>query len=80
MEDRLFIESFEGDKGTAEVYELHRGQPLGVEKVDYEVDFAGDTYYARSIGEASLIAAELSGDRRFVDAALWAWRRTQTSP
>jgi hypothetical protein len=62
------IESFEGPKGRAEVYEVVTAGEgaMAVETVDYEVLLNGDTAETvKSMGEAAILAAELSGDGRF---------------
>ena len=68
---RDFIEAFEGPKGKAEVYEvvtLPQGG-LGVEKVEYEVMFNGASARTLlSMGEASVVACELSGNQRFLSS------------
>jgi hypothetical protein len=66
---RDFIEAFEGPNGKAEVFEVVTPPSggLGVEKVEYEVEFNGAV--ARtvlSMGEASVVACELSGNPRFL--------------
>jgi hypothetical protein len=68
--ERQFIESFEGPKGKAEVYEVVTppGQGMGVEKVEYEVSINGSKRFVSSMGEASILACELSGDSRFLKA------------
>ncbi len=66
--ERRFIENFEGAKGKAEVFELD-SEPegrLGVHKVEYEVSFKGESHVVLTMGEASVLACELSGDPRFV--------------
>ena len=65
MNDRLFIEAFEGEKGRAEVYEVLSKDALGIEKVVYEILFAGQRHEVPSMGEASVLASELAGDKRF---------------
>ena len=64
---REFVEAFEGPKGKAEVYEVVTPPAggLGVEKVEYEVTIKGQTHTVLTIGEASILACELSGDPRF---------------
>lgn len=64
---RQFIEAFEGPNGKAELYETVRtfgGRPH-VEEVEYEVLFNGQSEFRLTIGEASILACELSGDPRF---------------
>ena len=62
------IESFEGSKGRAEVYEVvsvGEGE-LAVETVDYEVILNGhESHTVKTMGEAAILAAELTGDGRF---------------
>ena len=64
-----FIEAFEGPNGRAEVFEvvtLPTGG-IGVEKVEYEVVFNGETSRTvMTMGEASVLACELSGNPRFL--------------
>ena len=62
------LESFEGPKGRADVYEvITRGEgALAVETVDYEVVINGTpSQTVKTMGEAAILAAELSGDSRF---------------
>ena len=62
------LESFEGPKGRAEVFEvISRGEgDLAVETVDYEVILNGTpAETVKTMGEAAILAAELSGDGRF---------------
>ena len=62
------LESFEGPRGRAEVFEVvTRGEgALAVETVDYEVVINGaPAETVKTMGEAAILAAELSGDRRF---------------
>jgi hypothetical protein len=62
------IESFEGSKGHAEVFEvISVGEgDLAVETVDYEVILNGaESHTVKTMGEAAILAAELSGDNRF---------------
>lgn len=66
-ETRQFLESFQGPKGTAEVFEVveERSGRLGVEEVTYEVLFQGERHVVQTMGEASILACQLSGDDRF---------------
>jgi len=64
---REFIEAFEGPHGKAELYEVVKtfpGRPH-VEEVEYEVMFRGESQFRLTLGEASILACELSGDPRF---------------
>ena len=65
---REFIESFEGPKGKAEVFEVVTPPAggIGVEEVVYEVIFDGETQTVSTMGEASILACELSGNQRFL--------------
>jgi hypothetical protein len=65
MQDRLFIEAFEGDQGRAEVFEVLGKDSLGIETVIYEVLFREERHELPSMGEASVLASELAGDNRF---------------
>ena len=64
---REFIESFEGPKGKADLYEVVKTSPARphVEEVEYEVVFRGASQSRLTIGEASILACELAGDPRF---------------
>ena len=66
--ERQFIESFEGPKGKAEVFEviIPPAAGIGVEKVEYDVVIKGQSHKVLSMGEASILACELSGDSRFL--------------
>ena len=60
------IETFNGPKGKAEVFEVVEPGSLGVEKVEYQVILNGELRQTvLSMGEASTVACELSGDPRF---------------
>ena len=62
MEKEL-LRVFEGPKGKAEVFELvgiDTGR-AGVEKVEYEVCFGDQRRIVGTMGEAAIIAEELSG-------------------
>lgn len=64
---REFIEAFEGPNGKAELYEVvttYVGRPH-VEDVAYEIVFNGRSESRMTLGEASILACELSGDPRF---------------
>ena len=62
------IESFDGPLGHAEVYEVVTPSAgLGVEQVEYRVLLNGELKQSvLSMGEASVVACELSGDTRFL--------------
>ena len=66
--ERQFIEAFEGPRGKAEVFEVVTppAAGIGVEKVEYEVVIKGQSHTVLSMGEASILACELSGDPRFL--------------
>jgi hypothetical protein len=61
----MFIEAFEGPKGRSEVFEIVGKDALGIEEVTYEVIFNGQMQNVQSMGEASILAADLAGDPRF---------------
>lgn len=65
---RDLIEAFEGPSGRAEVFEVVDETPgrTGVEKVEYEVVFKGERRLEQTMGGASVLACELSGDPRFL--------------
>jgi hypothetical protein len=65
VQDRLFIERFEGAQGVAEVHEVIAKDASGVEQVVYEVTFGGERHEVLTMGEASVLASELAGDARF---------------
>ena len=64
---REFIEAFEGASGKAELYEVVKtfSNRPHVEDVEYEILFNGESQFRLTIGEASILACELSGDPRF---------------
>ena len=70
MEDktaRELIESFAGPHGQADLYEVVKTNPARpyVEDVQYEIVFNGKSDFRLTVGEASILACELSGDPRF---------------
>ena len=65
VQDRLFIERFEGPNGTAEVHEIVGKDASGVETVVYEVNFGDQRHEVMTMGEASVLASDLAGDQRF---------------
>ena len=67
-EERTFIEAFEGPNGKAELWEVVGTDPNrpGIEKVEYQVTINGQTQSRPTIGEASILGCELSGDPRFI--------------
>ena len=70
MEDRTareLIESFVGPHGQADLYEVLKTNPTRpyVEDVQYEIVFNGTSEFRMTVGEASIVACELSGDPRF---------------
>jgi hypothetical protein len=65
-DNRMFIEAFEGPKGRSEVYEIVGKDATGIEQVTYEITFNGQLQQkVESMGEASILAADLAGDPRF---------------
>ncbi len=54
---------FEGPKGKAEVFELVGAESgrIGVEKVEYEIRFGEERRVVGTMGEAAIIAEELTG-------------------
>ena len=66
MADRELITVIEGPKGRAEVYEVSEGASAtsatsGVMSSTYEVVMGGATESVMTLGEASIVAHELSG-------------------
>jgi hypothetical protein len=61
----MFIEAFEGAKGRSEVYEIVGRDATGIEQVTYEIMFNGQQQHVQSMGEASILAADLAGDTLF---------------
>ncbi len=66
MADRELITVIEGPKGRAEVYEVSEGASTtsatsGVMSSTYEVVMGGATESVMTLGEASIVAHELSG-------------------
>ena len=65
-DNRMFIEAFEGPKGRSEVFEIVGKDATGIEQVTYEITFNGQQQQSvESMGEASILAADLAGDTRF---------------
>jgi hypothetical protein len=65
-DNRMFIEAFEGPMGRSEVYEIVGKDATGIEQVTYEITFDGQLQQqVESMGEASILAADLAGDPRF---------------
>ncbi|MEE8519421.1 MAG: hypothetical protein V3S98_09885 [Dehalococcoidia bacterium] len=64
-EERTHITTIEGPKGKAEVYEVSTGPSTtatsGVETTTYEIVCGSTTENVPTLGEASIIAHELSG-------------------
>jgi hypothetical protein len=62
------IDAFEGPRGRAEVFEVvtvAEGD-LAVETVEYEVILnSSESQTVKTMGEAAIVAAEMSGDDRF---------------
>ena len=65
LDNRMFIEAFEGPIGRSEVFEIVGKDATGIEQVTYEIVFNGSKQNVQSMGEASILAAELAGDPRF---------------
>lgn len=65
MADRSLITTIEGPKGNAEVYEVSEGPSTtatsGVDTTVYEVVCGSDKQTVPTLGEASIIAHEMSG-------------------
>ena len=66
MADRELITVIEGPKGRAEVYEVSEGASTtsatsGVMSSTYEVVMGGTSESVMTLGEASIVAHELSG-------------------
>ncbi len=62
---RELLETFEGPQGKADVFEVIEKDERGIEKVSYEVNCNQHKESVLSMGEASVLACELSGDPRF---------------
>ena len=65
MADRSLITTIEGPKGSADVYEVSEGPSTtatsGVDTTVYEVVCGSERQTVPTLGEASIIAHELSG-------------------
>jgi hypothetical protein len=65
MAERSLITTIEGPKGNAEVYEVSEGSSTtatsGVDSTVYEVVCGTESQTVPTLGEASIIAHELSG-------------------
>ncbi len=55
------INTYEGPKGKAEVFEVVQ-EVDGRERVEYAVHFGADHHTVPSMGEAVILAEELSGE------------------
>jgi hypothetical protein len=66
---RQLITTYNGPRGMSDLWEVVDFDPAhpGLEKVTYEVILAGVTHSCFTIGEASILASELSGDPRFAE-------------
>ena len=66
-QEETMLESFEGTKGKAELWEVIATDPArpGIEKVEYQVRINGESHSRMTIGEASILGCELAGDPRF---------------
>ena len=60
MEDELVV-TVEGPKGTAHVYEVPTNAGDGGMRLEYRVQFGRQTQQFLSLGEAYIVAGELSG-------------------
>jgi len=71
--ERQFITAFEGPNGKADLFEVVRTFPdrPHVEEVQYEIIFKGESTFKLTIGEASIMACELSGDPRFAGETIY---------
>jgi hypothetical protein len=67
-QEENLLETFEGPKGRAELWEVVATDPArpGIEKVEYQVRINGQSQSRLTIGEASILGCELSGDPRFI--------------
>mgnify|MGYP003313256916 CR=1 FL=1 len=66
MAERTLITTIEGPKGSAEVYEVNEDSAQttttsGMTSSCYEVICGGETQTVMTLGEASIVAHELSG-------------------
>ena len=65
MAERLLITTIEGPKGNADVFEVSEGSSTsatsGVDSTVYEVVCGSEKQTVPTLGEASIIAHELSG-------------------
>jgi len=55
------VTSLEGPKGKAEIYELVQSFPSGGQRFEYEVHNQGQVQRVLTLGEAYIIAKELTG-------------------
>jgi len=64
-EQRELLRTFEGPKGKADVYEIigEESGRVGVEKVEDEIVFGSDRQTVGTMGEAAIIATELTGEK-----------------
>jgi hypothetical protein len=65
--ERQLITTYAGSAGRSELWEVVGSDAAhpGLERVIYEVIFGGKTHVCLTVGEASILASELSGDERF---------------
>jgi hypothetical protein len=65
---RTLLRTIDGPRGKAEIYEILEASnsdvTVGGEVVNYEVLFNNEKHPARALGEASLVAEELTGTGR----------------
>jgi len=60
MADEVLITEVEGPRGTAEIFEVTRQEQRRIE-VEYAVAFGGQRRAVPSLGEAHILANELTG-------------------
>ena len=63
-ENKELLRTFEGPRGKADVYEVVGAETgrRGVEKVEYEVCFGAQKLVVPTMGEAAIIATDLTGE------------------
>ena len=60
---RELLRTFEGPRGKADVFEIVGTEGRrGVEQVEYEVVYGNDRRMVGTMGEAAIIATELTGE------------------
>ena len=55
------VTTVEGPKGKADIFEIPKPMPSGGQQFEYEVRFQGQIQACKALGEAYIIAGELSG-------------------